>query len=765
MRLLFGLGLIAAVCCAGNVQAARAEGKRWAPPAGEHPRLVFRQCDLPALRARINTPRGRRLFGMIRAYADHAVLRPKGEVAQALADMDAAIAEAQKTGVPVKIVQHDARAGALLSAENAAFVYAMTGEEAYGRTAVDALVRLVPYVTEMTLRSDALIYDWCYPLFDEQQKTFVRREIAKLCEKSLKEINTVPFALGPCPPEVPQAIYWGLLISANMGIGELAIEGEPEFNQAWLDRSRECADVALTRFLDEEGYNENGPAYLGFGFSWYNFYMEARRLRGSDWARHPRLGKMPFWYSYLITPGSIGVEPLTVPVGNANFGNTSAQDAFVWLYHAMPDNPWASLAYRHALGASDCNGYVRALVAQFLWDRPLLPPPDFARMPRVKWFPDGGVFMRTGWETQDSVFHLETQQHRYNTGNHNDYGSFFLFSHGETMATEGGGKYVGSDMHNIVFVDGKGVDRGSYDASPATPLNDLVDGDFASAAMADFTEAYSEDLYFEGPDRHLVSKPLNPVRRARRTIATVWDGDSAGRYFLVVDDIQKDDQPHAYSWRMMTPTNRVATLRDDGVMLYRHKCPAETLNPPQLDVSMLSPWGRPALLSSMELFNKESVEVKRVVADATVVNPHFTVCLYPRRMDRPGLAVARATAQGGHAATLAWPECRDRIVVSYGGAVEVGGIRTDAGLAIVRTATQPLAAGCTNGPVIGFLMVQGTFLEADGGELVKTAGGLCSVSADAVAKTAALGAVSNGNARLAGFRSRRVTRTSLTAAR
>jgi len=79
------------------------------------------------------------------------------------------------------------------------------------------------------------------------------------------EINKAPFALGPCP--INQAIYWGLLLSANVGIGELAIEGEPEFSQAMLDRSLECTDKSLLRFLDEEGYHENSPAYVGFGFS------------------------------------------------------------------------------------------------------------------------------------------------------------------------------------------------------------------------------------------------------------------------------------------------------------------------------------------------------------------------------------------------------------------------------------------------------------------------------------------------------------------
>ncbi|MDD5707810.1 MAG: hypothetical protein PHR35_17975, partial [Kiritimatiellae bacterium] len=314
---------------------AVAQGRSgWTPPPGEHPRLVFKKADVPALKAKMVTARGRRCFDMIRSYADNNILNPKGLVPQRLAELDAEIAVAATSGVPVQIVEHSARAGALQALENAAFVYAMTGEERYGKAAVDGLVRLLPYVAGMSLRPAALIYDWCHPLFTEAQKTLVRKQITRLCGELLVEIDTRPYALGDCPPEVPQAIYWGLLTSANIGIGQLAIEGEPEFNQAWLDRSRQCSDLSLNRFLDEEGYHENGPAYLGFGFSWFNFYMEALRLRGADWANHPRLGKTPYWYAWLIMPGSLGVAPATVPVGNANFGMTSGQDAFMWLYHA-----------------------------------------------------------------------------------------------------------------------------------------------------------------------------------------------------------------------------------------------------------------------------------------------------------------------------------------------------------------------------------------------------------------------------------------------
>ncbi len=752
MKILQGIALIMTITAIDGL----GEGAVWrTPPVGEHPRLVFSQAQLPELRARLATPRGQRFFELIRANAAGTTLNPRGSVQKALLDLEAAIAAAAETGEAVKVAEHDARAGALLAAENAAFVYVINGDEEYGRAAVEALVKLIPYVKGMSLRPAALIYDWCQPLVNDEEGEIIRSGIGRVSEEVAEEIRRVPFALGPCP--INQAIYWGLLLSANLGIGQLAIEGEPGFSQELLELSRECTDKSLMRFLDEEGYHENGPAYVGFGFSWFNFYLEALRLRGSDWSAHPRLSKMPFWYAYLILPGSLDVAPLTVPVGNSNFGATSGQDAFMWLYHAMPENSWASLAYRHVMAPGGYNPYVRALVAQFLWDRPYLPEPDFGSAPRVKWFPDGGVFMRSGWEAQDSVFWLKTQQHRYNTGNHNDYGSFFLHAYGESFAVEAGAKHVSSLLHNLVTIDGKGMDHASYDVMPSSPLIELVDGAFGAAALVDQREAYSEDIFFEGEERRLVVRPLNPMERAQRIGCTIWDGPSAGRYFLIVDDLVKDEEPHLFSWRMMVNTNYEATARADGLTLARAKGAGELANPPELECAMLSPFGSLAMVEATEQLGKEQVPMKRLVAEATVVNPHFTVCLYPRRPNQPAsygmspLVTSRVAVEEGHGARLSWPECSDRIVVSYGEVMEVEGIRTDARLAVVRTTPG-------DGALIGFLVVAGSWLEVDGRVLVKTDGAPCSVTADVASGTGAIGIGGSGTITLSGFEMRHLTR-------
>ncbi|NCO35522.1 MAG: hypothetical protein GW893_16880 [Armatimonadetes bacterium] len=419
-------------------------------------------------------------------------------------------------------------------------------------------------------------------------------------------------------------------------------------------------------------------------------------------------------------------------MGNSNFGTLTGQDGICWLHHAMPDNAWMNLAYRFNMAPASIDEYIRTVGALFLWDRPFGTMPDLSSLPRTKWFPDGGVFMRSGWEFQDLAFWLKTQQYQCTTGKHEDYGSFYLHAYGEPFAAEGAGKVESSAVHNLVFIDGKCMDRGSYDVMPSAPLVDLVAGDFASAAIVDQKEAYSEDTYFEGPERTLVSKPLNPVQKAQRIGCVVWGGRNVGPYVLIVDDIDKDGQPHDYRWQMLLNPNHTVQEKqgEERWVVARDKLPAETFYPPAMDVALLSPIGKITPIPG----NAEKKDSPRLVIDANAVNPRFAVCLYPRRPGQPTvwgmpeLSVVKHETEGGFATVLKWPECVDRVVVSYGGGVEVAGIQTNARLVVVRTALPSFGSGAPYGEVIGALMVQGTGLLADGRAMVN-ASAISSISA------------------------------------
>jgi len=736
------------------------------PSPGQHPRLIFSKHDLPALRAKLDDPLGRWRFKRLQRMARDWVLRDGSAVNKALRLLAAEPAQTQPSAkdTPAQRKRKAAVRGqcdeALSLCELAALVYAVNGEERYGRAAVGAMLKIVPHVDGgHNLRPVALVYDWCHPLLSEQERAVVRQTIDRWARAIVPGIRNDPWSLGPNP--VHYANYWGLLQASLAGIGELAIEGEPGFKQDVLDLCLKCTDLSFSRFLDTEGCHESGPAYLGYGFYMTKYYMEALRLRGRDWSKHPRLRKMLAWYTYLIEPGAFGGGPTLLKVGTSNWGLQMACDAFIWLHHAMPDNPYAALAHRHVMEPGNDNMAWRTTAELFLWDRPFEPLPDLKAMPRTKWFPDGGVFMRTGWDANDVAFWIQSRQNRRTPGKHEDPGSFYLHAYGEPFATEAGAKFYTAAGHSVVFVDGRATDRHSNVIWPATPLRDLVAGDFASAALVDQKESYSEELFFDDKRERVISKPLNPMRKVQRIGCLVWGGYHEGPYALIVDDIDKDGQAHDYQWRMMTNPNHAMNDRRGFVTLSRAKASHERWDPPAMDCALLSPVGTFTFAEATE----RKQRVTRLLVDAKATNPHFTVCLYPRMQSganhrMPALACERLTGGGGHGAVLRWRACLDRVVVSYGGPVAIGGVETDARLAVVRCALPPLGSKTPFGEVLAYLMVQGSVLAVDGRPVVKANSGRCSVSVDHAQGTAALGTGTSEKDLTFGVRMNRFTRYS-----
>ena len=88
------------------------------------------------------------------------------------------------------------------------------------------------------------------------------------------------------------------------------------------------------------------------------------------------------------------------------------------------------------------------------------------------------------------------------------------------------------------------------------------------------------------------------------------------------------------------------------------------------------------------------------------------------------------------------------LLVAYGAPVALEGVKTDAALAVVRSAGKR---------TLGFLLMGGTFLEVDDVPLV-TASGACSVSADLGSGEVAVDIPAGGKVRVTGFPVRRVSK-------
>ena len=196
------------------------------------------------------------------------------------------------------------------------------------------------------------------------------------------------------------------------------------------------------------------------------------------------------------------------------------------------------------------------LYGSFPKERPA--PPE---LPLHRWSSSiGTVFSRSGWE-RGSYFCV-TMEPPGGGKVHADKGSFTFTSHGRSFAADPGVTFVKPQDHNTILIDG----QGQYNSGGGS-VADAIVRTCLSSGLADLTHmdikpaydgyiAYTRTRpgvvdwtrlrYGRGlPFRWATHAPVpHPDRYA------VYVRGSVHPYVVIVDDIQKDDKPHAYQWLM-----------------------------------------------------------------------------------------------------------------------------------------------------------------------------------------------------------------------
>ena len=139
----------------------------FSPVKGEHPRLLMRKSNLPRIRANFASPENEPIWAMVRARAK------------------------ENPAIPVRDgqVYHNVRYLTILNSK--AFVYAVEGDETVGREAVRGITGYLAKIDFDNLQDvtrkightiyiTSLIYDWCYPLLSEADKTVLRQAMIRL---------------------------------------------------------------------------------------------------------------------------------------------------------------------------------------------------------------------------------------------------------------------------------------------------------------------------------------------------------------------------------------------------------------------------------------------------------------------------------------------------------------------------------------------------------------------------------------------------------
>lgn len=254
-----------------RVQPATGEGPWYVPvpghvplAAGEHPRLLFRRTDLPALRAKAATPEGQAILRRLRFLLDG----DRGET------MTTRFNPARRFDEKVAVMPP----GTLTIGHAAGYglLYQLTGDRRYAGFGRESFERALAGVRDRDARYSfrspggalragptlgwmAVGYDLCYDGWDEATRERLGRALLDYREALVgvraaeAVVDLAALARGTMPP---YSNHFSMQVG-GAALVALALDREPWADQARLDALRETAAWGMIRNL-AEGFGDGG---------------------------------------------------------------------------------------------------------------------------------------------------------------------------------------------------------------------------------------------------------------------------------------------------------------------------------------------------------------------------------------------------------------------------------------------------------------------------------------------------------------------------
>lgn len=453
------------------------------PPEG-HPRVMFRTKDIPAIRRRMEAPEN---ADALRRYRE--ALLPEAEIFlsdETRREMERMTPEEllqcknRDRGMGAADVKYQhIRADILDRIEIRAFAYAIEGDEAIGRSAVEAIlvylencVALVYDDLGQLIYTAAEVYDWCYPLFTTGERELLTERVIGLAQRL--EIGW--------PPLKQSAL-------SGHGVESQLFRDLFAFGIALWDERPEIYDVTAgllmwqfipaRRFFNLAHMNMQGGQYTIYRGPWefictgllrgmgmpdlfgpsqghlLDWLLWARRPDGvclvdgdnsihnlppADHFENPGNPEIPFytdeldWLTYGRRPSVENGEELS----DILYDNT-AKRCYV-LAASLYGNPYYKEEARPCmpgfrLQEPHRNRTMNA-VEFLLFNDPWLRPESPEKLPRVRYFPypKGSALVRTGWsvgrQCRDVLCEMKINE-LWGTGHqHQDAGAFQLYYKG-----------------------------------------------------------------------------------------------------------------------------------------------------------------------------------------------------------------------------------------------------------------------------------------------------------------------------------------------
>ncbi len=615
---------------------------------GDHPRLQFTRDEIA------------RIQQAIAPNADHPV-RYYYDGLLAAAD--------QQVTRPSNLNGPRASAQAL---NEVAVAYALTGKPEYGDRGADYLMRLAERDFGRNpnsvlgngeyLDSVGWGYDALYDHLTEQQRKAVRERLDTEAHWLWVQMRTL------CKDTIhgwwasDHSNNWQAVAAGGLGVAALSLLGESADAGMWLEEATAQVKLLLDGGFDSDGAYFESPMYHKYAMNYLTPFATALLRAGGEnlfGYRDRVLHKTCLYNLYMMEPTRdhfapfndgrrlAGRPPQALHPCGAYFARLSSvyRDGLVrWLFDSMygPGRRVPVWNFQH--GHPDAVVWYDAAV-------PIEDPDTSPRLALARYWPEHGrVALRTGWNDPNGLlFAMECGL--YGSHGHADQGGFILTAYGEHLVddTGYGGWEAESEAHSVVLIDGKGQRK-----------QGMLGGirDFVHTAAMDYFEADATAAYHT---------PESPVERVKRHVLFMRPG-----YFVIVDDVRKDDEPHEWQWllhsKVQPPTHEVLVRQMDQITFQGENA--------ALEVRVISPEAPQSRVVKKQGHTFLSVAPPSPRPDAV-----FFAVLHPTSADRSVSPVAPTRTD-----TLVGARVGDDLVLwrQEAGEWEHGGLKADSQFAACR---------------------------------------------------------------------------------
>ena len=550
------------------------------------------------------------------------------------------------------------------------------------------------FFSSLRLRTLVFGYDMFFADAPESLRTVVRNEILVYVDTTMTVLRYKRWL------HSPYVSNYNTVIGSALGLAALCLEGEMphDWVQGTIARADEYVAVWAGAHLDPDGSYAEGAMYAGWSIRnlAYYFWARSRLYDHYDFSTLAGLRDLEKWLAFS-----------TLPVGHAavnNVNDSSYLGHGLSHYHTYLD--WAETAYGSGVSAwlwerivGPDYGYDAGVLADkpatVLWHRGVSPVNPRDRFPcHFLWRRQGLYYFRTGWPegdaSDDVVFSFYSG--KFMGGHaHEDQSNFTLWGYGTAFATDNGSLAPAKETegHNLVLIDGKGQHNAGGSVGTDGIIREHILSNFADYLFGDATSAYTtysefnragypfpDDVWSWGYDGG------NPVEFAHRRVAAVHE-DGLPPYFVIWDDIRKDNLPHLYSWRLHTDERNTIDLSSNPICIRGGRG--------LMNLLVLSP-AFDSLLVSQEPFDNKNEDPNTNVLSLSYEGTDFSLCslLLPDGDPPQHTVLGHTLFPWGSVALLAWPEgVIDVIMVNRSGdevtfSLEHRSIVTDARLAVLR---------------------------------------------------------------------------------